>query len=331
MKIGTAVIGCGSFARAIHLPNIRRNNAYALRAVMDTNAELAQHTATEFNALYGTSNYADVLDDSEVTLVVICTPHDSHARLSLQAVEARKHVLVEKPMALTLSDAQTLVRAVKRAGVILSVGFNRRYAPLMRKAKELVSERKGPMIINYRIVDEIWQHPWALDPKVGGGRILSESVHMFDLCTYLIGCEPVRIYADGGALTHPDIPDTQDNAVMLLRYDDGSIVSITHGDLGSAAYPKERAEMFIGRKTLVVDNYQHLEGAGFEEQIDTSLDTAEKGFTEELEELANAINGTPSGHLANHIDGARATLCAVKAIEAIRSGCVQAIDLPSLL
>lgn len=327
MMIRAAVVGCGNFACAIHLPNIVKNPAYELRAVVDNQIEAAEKAASEFGAAYATSDYGRVLNDEKVDLVIICTPHNSHAELSLQAVHAGKHVLVEKPMALKLEEIPPLLSAVRSAGVILSVGFNRRYAPLMHKARELAKGRTYPMVINYRIVDEIWHHPWALDPHIGGGRILSESVHIFDLCSFLIGCEPTRIYAEGGALSHPDTPDTQDNAVMVLRYEDGSIVSITHGDLGNAAYPKERAEMFLGHKTIVVDNYQQMEAVGFGEPIHIECDTVEKGFVEELNELAKAITFGHSDNLASEIDGARATLCAVKAIEAITTGAVQPLDL----
>ncbi len=331
MSIVTGVIGCGSFARGIHLPNIAKLPQFELKAVADLNNELAEKAAKDFGASYGTSEYERLLEDDDIELVVICTPHNSHASLALEALNAGKHVLVEKPMALRLEEIPPLIEAVRSSNLVFSVGLNRRYSPLIQKAKDLMVGRKGPSMLSYRIVDQLWQHPWALDPEVGGGRILSETVHVFDVCAYLLGSEPNRIFAEGGALTHPDMPDTQDNAIMVLKFDDGSIVSIVHGDLGNAAYPKERIEMFIGGKTIVIDNFEHLEAVGFGDPIHIRLPEVDKGFVQELEALSCAIEGNASGDLVTVIDGARSVLCAIKAIESIKTGLPQKIELQSII
>ncbi len=205
------------------------------------------------------------------------------------------------------------------------MGFNRRYSSLSCEAHQLLAGREYPLLLVYRMVDTIWRHPWALDPEVGGGRIISEAVHLFDFCAYIVGAEPVSISAMGGALTHPEIPDTQDNAVMTLSFADGSIASITIGDLGNADYPKERIELFAGERTIVIDNFQRLEGYGFDGRRETSLPDIDKGFVRELTELAEAIRKRVPAPITE-VDGARATVCALKAIEAIRTGRAQTLD-----
>jgi len=324
MSIGTAVVGCGNFARAVHLPNLKKLSDYVLKAAADTNAEAAE-AAKGFGAAYTTTDYQRVLNDPSIDLVIICTPHFQHASMALEAVNAGKHVLVEKPMATKLEEIGPLVDAVRRKGITFTVGFNRRYSFLAQKARQLLAGRKYPLLLVYRMVDEIWRHPWALDPEIGGGRIISEAVHLFDFCAYMVGAEPVRISAEGGALTHPEIPGTQDNAVMTLSFADGSIASLTIGDLGNADYPKERIELFSGERTILIDNFQRLEAYGFDEEREISLPEADKGFIQELTELANAIRDHSPAPITE-IDGARATLCALKAIEAMRTGKAQALQ-----
>jgi predicted dehydrogenase len=159
---------------------------------------------------------------------------------------------------------------------------------------------------------------------------MSEAVHIFDFCAYMTGSEPVRIFAEGGALTHPEIAGTQDNAVMIVKFAEGSIASITHGDLGSAGYPKERVEFFFGERTVVIDNYQHLEASGFGREQAASLPEVDKGMRQELEELAKAIRSSSRAPVTE-VDGARATLCAVRALDAINTGQAQEVDLASLI
>lgn len=326
MPVQSAVIGCGSFARYIHLPNIVSSPDYCLYAAVDSDLGRARETAEEFGAGNYLTDYQAILSDANVELVFICTPHNQHARMALDAVRAGKHVLVEKPMAMKLEELGPIAKAVRAQGVTFTVGFNRRYSQLSGKARQLLERREYPLLINYRMVDTIWRHPWALDPEIGGGRLIAEAVHLFDLCSFLVGCEPVRIYAEGGNLTHPEIPDTQDNAVITLKFADGSIAGITIGDLGSSDYPKERVELFLGERTVLIDDYQLLEAHGFEGEHNVALPEVDKGFAQELVELAKAIREHRPAPITE-IDGARATLCAIKGVEAIKTGQAQTLDL----
>ena len=241
-----------------------------------------------------------------------------------------KHVLVEKPMAMKLGDLRPIVEAVRRQGVTFTVGLNRRYSKVSVGAKKLLEGREYPLLLNYRIADSVWRHPWALDPEIGGGRLIAEAVHVFDMCSYLVGCEPVRIHAEGGNLTHPELPDTQDNAVITLKFADGSIAGITIGDLGSPEYPKERVELFLGERTVLIDKYQLLEAYGFKGEHNVVLPEVDKGFAQELVQLAAAIRERRPAPVTE-IDGARATLCAVKGVEAIKTGQAQRLDLDAII
>ena len=330
MPVQSAVIGCGNFARFIHLPNIVASPEYHLYAVVDTDSVRAREAAEQFGADHYVTDYQAILADPKVELVFICTPHNQHAPMALDAVNAGKHVLVEKPMAVKLEDCRPIVEAVRRQGVTFTVGLNRRYSEISRKAKLLLEGRKYPLLLNYRMVSDIWRHPWALDPEIGGGRLIAEGVHVFDMCSYLVGSEPVRIYAEGGNLTHPEIPGAHDNAVITIKYADGSIAGITIGDLGNVEYPKERVEMFLGDRTVVINDYQLLEAYGFKGERNLALPEVDKGFVRELVQLASAIREQKPAPITE-IDGTRATLCAVKGIEAIKTGQAQVVDLAAVM
>src|SRR2546421_988813 len=236
--IGVAVVGCGGFATGIHIPNLAELPAYRLHAVADVDEARAQRVAEQYGVAYATTDYTRILTDPAVELVVITTPHNEHAAMASAAARAGKHILLEKPMGMSAEETSSVVRAVRAAGVRFAIGFNRRFAPLSQRLATLLAERPQPWMLRYRMVDAVWTH-WAINPVLGGGRIISESCHIFDYLCWLTGSEPLRIFAEAGALTHPQYPTTQDNAVITLRFANGSMAAITHGDLGHNDYPKE--------------------------------------------------------------------------------------------
>ncbi|MCX6377217.1 MAG: Gfo/Idh/MocA family oxidoreductase, partial [Armatimonadetes bacterium] len=130
MAIQVAVVGCWNIARAIHLPNTLKLPEYQLRLVVDADTQRARDTAEQFQSPDHSSSYDDALSSAEIDLVIICTPHNQHAQMAIQAVNAGKHVLVEKPMAMKLEELKPIVEAVRRQGVTFTVGFNRRYSEL---------------------------------------------------------------------------------------------------------------------------------------------------------------------------------------------------------
>jgi len=316
--IRAAVIGAGGFVRATHLPNMRDNPRFQVRAIAEVNPETARAVGEEYGVTYHTTDYRQVLADPEVDLVVITTPHHLHAPLSIEAAKTGKHILVEKPMSMTLEETRQVFEAVQAAGVVFTVGFNRRYAPLAVRAKALLDSRRGPIMVNYRMVDSLWQHPWALAPGVGGGRIISEACHIFDFLTWLVGAPPVRVHAEGGVLTHPGDPQVvQDNAAILVKFADGSIAAVCHGDLGNGAYPKENVAVFAGERTIVLDNFQRLELYGYEGEANQELPTIDKGVVAEIEQLGRAIMGEPSTLLTPR-EAAQTMICTVRALESLQ-------------
>ncbi len=299
--------------------------AYRVHAAVDIEEERARRVAEQYGLAYATSDYQRVLDDPQVDLVIITTTHNQHAEMAIAAAQAGKHILLEKPMGMTREETAAVVAAVREAGVIFAIGFNRRFAPLSTRAAALLEDKSQPWMIRYRMVDAVWTH-WAIDPVLGGGRIISETCHIFDYLCWLTGSSPVRIFAEAGSMTHPHFPDTQDNAVMTVRFANGSIASITHGDLGHNDYPKESIEIFCGHSALVLTNFQRLQAFGFPDQEDVvELPAIDKGHRRELDVLAEAIRtGTPPP--IDESAGARAMAMCFAAIESAREGRAVALD-----
>lgn len=323
--VGVAIVGCGGFATAMHVPHMAQLAAYRLHAAVDVDEDRAQRIAAQYGLAYATTDYARVLEDPAVDLVVITTPHNQHAAMAIAAARAGKHILLEKPMGMSPEETASVMRAVREAGIVFAIGFNRRFAPLSMEMADRLKERPQPWMMHYRMVDAVWRH-WAIDPVVGGGRIISETCHIFDYLCWLTGSEPVRIAAEAGALTHPEYPTTQDNAVITLRFASGSIASITHGDLGHKGYPKESIEVFCGEHALVLTNFQCLELFGFGAQGNAiELPAVDKGHRREVEVLADAIGGR-TRIAVDERAGARAMALCFAAITSARSGHTITLD-----
>ncbi len=293
-KIGVAVVGAGGFAKGTHLPNLRSlSEQYSIEAIVSASGHNANSTAKEFGARYASTDYSEVLLDSNVDAVISCTPHNLHASAVLSALRSGKHVLVEKPLALDpeeLSQIQSFYDAedLGKSKSILMTGFNRRFSPAAVRAKALVANRSAPMIMNYRMNGGfIPPEKWVHGPQ-GGGRNIGEACHIYDFFVYLTGAACVNVHAtniqptDGQYLS-------QDNFVATLRFDDGSVATLVYTAMGSSDYPKESMEIFVDGKVIVLDNYKRLTIAGSDLK-GVSHSTIQKGHREELEAFAIAIN-----------------------------------------
>ncbi len=292
-QIKVAVIGAGSFAKGVHLPNLRRQaDTYTLKTVISRTGHNAAAAAKQFGAADATTDYEQALNDTEIDLVVISTRHNLHATMTLQALRAGKHVLVEKPLALTQAELDEIEafyqNAIGKVPILLT-GFNRRFSPYARRVAELVSHRSNPLLINYRmnaghILLDNWVHT-----QEGGGRNRGEACHIYDLFTYLTGSKVVAVQAQTVKPTTSYYSAT-DNFVATLTFEDGSLASLTYTALGSRDYPKEQMDIFVDGKVLSLNDYKSLtitgaKSAGLSSQI------ADKGHAEELRALARAIRG----------------------------------------
>lgn len=317
-KVRFAAIGAGSFARAYHLPNLRDNPDCELVAIANHTGVKAREVAQQFGAAYCTTDYQEVLSDKNIDAVLIATRHHLHAEMAIAAARSGKHIFLEKPLALTLEDCQQVCGEVADAGVLLTVGFNRRFAPLVRELKRLLDVAQGPRMLTYRVnAGYLPPDHWTLQASQGGGRIIGEGCHFFDLLYYLVQSEPIRIAATlaGGLDGKSKEPA---NLSASITYADGSVGTLIYTVIGHKNLSKERLEVFAGGKAFTLDNFSSLEVYGVQKRKPIASND-DKGHAQLLRHFCDSVRGRTQLEITAK-DGLRATLCALKALESVRTG-----------
>ena len=291
--IRVGVIGAGGFAKGMHLPNLNdMKRDFVLRAVASRTGHNAVDTAKRFGAEYCSTDYRELLADPYVDAVIIATRHNLHASVALEALKAGKHVLLEKPLGLEEPEIR-LIEEFYSSGVptapILLTGFNRRFSPYAAAVSKLVANRTNPLIINYRMnAGYIPLDHWVHGPE-GGGRNRGEACHIYDLFTFFIGAEVVKINVSA---IRPKTPyySASDNFVATLSFKDGSLATLTYTALGTTESPKESMEIFVDGAVISMLDFRKMSAVGckFNPLVTRG---AEKGQKEELVAFAAAIKG----------------------------------------
>lgn len=285
--INVAVIGAGGFAKSVHLPNLQRlSKLYTIRAVVSATGSNAKETAKRFGAAYCATDYHDVLADKDVDMAMICTRHNLHAKIAMEAAKAGKAVFVEKPMALNKEELEEVVKILEETRVPFMVGFNRRFSPAAVRVKELIRYRQNPIIVSYRVNAGYIPLDHWVHGKEGGGRIVGEACHMFDLFDFFTKSEVESI--DVSAISpKTDHISSRDNFVATLKYTDGSVCTLTYTALGTSEVRKEYIEVYCDGKTLIIDDFRELRIYGANRK--GWKGPQDKGHLKEVEEFAHSI------------------------------------------
>jgi predicted dehydrogenase/threonine dehydrogenase-like Zn-dependent dehydrogenase len=256
-----ALVGAGAFGTAMLVPQMqKRGDAFFLQAVVSRTAAQAGNFARERRVPVVTSHLADVLRDPDIGLIVIATRHHEHADQVIECLEAGKHVFVEKPLAITWEQLESVVQAVhaREDAPILMVGFNRRFSPALVEVRELTAKRRAPLVIQYRLnAGYIPLDHWVHGAQ-GGGRNIGEACHMYDVFRSLAGAPVTSVAAS--AIAPGGLPYFRnDNFSATLTYDDGTLATLTYTALGpKTGLGKERIEIFCDGETYVVDDFKTL-------------------------------------------------------------------------
>lgn len=258
-----AVIGAGNYAGRVLIPALRKAGA-KVRTVVSGGGVTAVHHGRAAGAEFASTDAQAAIEDSLVNAVVVATRHDSHARYVLSALRAGRHVFVEKPLCLAPDELVEIEAALAGSpGRRLMVGFNRRFAPQVVKARALLDTVAGPksfvMTVN---AGDIPPEHWTQDPEVGGGRIVGEACHFIDLLRHLAGA-PITRYSAVALGRHDSIPVRSDKATLTLEFADGSVGTIHYLANGHRGFPKERLEVFCAGRVLQLDNFRRLRGWGW--------------------------------------------------------------------
>jgi predicted dehydrogenase/threonine dehydrogenase-like Zn-dependent dehydrogenase len=258
VKLG--VLGAGMFANGVLLPVIKKVPGVERVGIASAAGLHARDAARKFGFAWAASSEDEILNDPQINTVAILTRHDTHAGLVVRALEAGRHVFVEKPLAIDPAGLDAVVEALTGAeggSPLLAVGFNRRFAPLAVELSRFLVERHEPLYMHYRInTGYIPLEHWTQDPAQGGGRLIGEGCHFVDFLTFLAGAAPVT--ASAHAL--PDIGKyRQDNVSMTFTFPDGSLGVVDYLANGDKSFPKERLEVFCGGSVAVLDDFRSLE------------------------------------------------------------------------
>lgn len=254
-QFNVGLIGAGRIGR-VHAQNLAYRIPEAnLAAVADVFIDAAKSCAADYQIPTVTDNPADIFNDSSIDVVVICSSTDTHARFISEAAKAGKHIFCEKPISHDLATIDQALKDVEENGVKLQLGFNRRFDPNFKAARDMVAEGK--------IGEPQMVHIIARDPapppveyiKVSGGIFLDQTIHDFDMARFLIGSEVEEVYAIGGVMIDPAIGEAGDidTAIITLRYANGVIGTIDNSRKAVYGYD-QRVEVFGSQGSVVVGN-----------------------------------------------------------------------------
>ena len=231
--IGWGLIGTGTVARQWKIDAIGAEATSNVAAVYDINRETAEQVAKDWPGLKVEDSVESLLTNESVDAVYICTTNETHAPLTLQAAAAGKHVLCEKPMAMNLDDARTMIAACEKAGVVLGINHHLRHAATVRAMRRVVAEGRIGTPVAGRVFHAVFLpgflQTWRTkDAKAGGGAILDITVHNADTIRFLLDQEPREVVAmtqtagmgEGGI---------EDGVMSVVSFDSGLIVQMHEG------------------------------------------------------------------------------------------------------
>lgn len=323
------LLGAGNFASAVMLPAVSKLPGLELVGVVSATGSSARSAARRFGFQYASSDEASLMADPNINIVAVLTRHHLHARQVLDALRAGKHVWCEKPLALTLEELSAIeaqLHELSQAGSsdptfrapLLTVGFNRRFAPLAGRLKDFLGSCYEPIFCSYRVnAGYLPPDHWTQDPEEGGGRLVGEACHFVDFISYLVGQPPLQVKAQA-------LPDqgrySQDNFLLTCEYPDGSLGALSYLANGDRSFAKERVEVFCGGRVAVLDDFRRLELiSGGRRQVHRSPLRPDKGHLAEWQAFATAIQagGTPPIPYAHLLGVSRAVIAAR---ESLRDG-----------
>jgi predicted dehydrogenase/threonine dehydrogenase-like Zn-dependent dehydrogenase len=287
------VIGAGNLTKARLLPALKNSKAI-LHTIASKQGVSSASGATKYGFKYNTNNLEDIWNNNQINTVFITTRHNLHAKFVKEALRSNKNVFVEKPLCLTeleLSEIRCIYNAkFKSNGVRVMVGFNRRFAPLVKEMKSKLANRSQPITIIYTVnAGHIPADSWVQSMDVGGGRIIGEACHFIDLMSYLVGSSITSVFSiEMGDPTK--VENLADKMTVNLEFIDGSHGTLHYFANGSKKFPKERIEVFSEGRVLQLDNFRKLNvyGGNFLKKI-------------KLSNLVSIFAGQNKGHEAGFL------------------------------
>ena len=285
-KINIGFIGAGSFAQSYLIPNVKDTGA-SLDTVVTTKGITSKNVAEKFGFNHTSSNADDVIGNAQINTVFIATPHNSHAHYAVSALNANKHVFIEKPLAMNSEELKDVEKAYKDSSVKLMVGFNRRFADVSKAIKKAFENLTEPVFVNIRVnAGFIPKEHWTQNPEIGGGRIIGEMCHFIDLMQYFTDSEPIKVYAECINIAN-DKMKADDTISIIVKFKNGSVGNLNYLANGSKSLPKEMIEIFGGGIIGRINDFRS--GELHQGSKITKLKSSSKGHKQEVEAFLTAI------------------------------------------
>jgi len=264
-KLRVGIIGAGAISQACHLPGYVRNEHVELAAFADPEPERHKEMATPYPEMTGYAHYRDMLNTEKLDVVSVCTPNKYHCDATLAALEARCHVLCEKPIATTLKEADTMIEAARKARRKLMIGFTHRLFSGPAACKAMIGEKEigKPFMIRVRFAHGGPYPGWAksdwfyMADEAAGGAMLDMGIHAIDLCLWLLG-PATAVMAKAASLIRKI--EVDDNAVMILEFKSGALGYIEVGWTSKPGF--SGFEVYGTKGSLICDYTKGLQLCG---------------------------------------------------------------------
>ena len=241
-KVGFGIIGAGMIAE-FHAHSIKSLDNVELIGFFDTNLEAAKKRAAEFNCR-AYQSLEELLSDSAIEAVTIATPSGLHGEIAIAAAKAKKHILCEKPLEITVEKVDEIIKSCEENNVLLVPVFQIRFTKQVQTVLQAIKlGRLGKMLLasakmRWFRSDEYysssnWRGTWDMD---GGGALMNQAIHMIDLLLYLNG-DVESVFAYSGTLTHEI--EVEDNLCAIVKYCNGSFGTIEVSTSCAPGFPRE--------------------------------------------------------------------------------------------
>ena len=284
-------IGSGNYAKRILIPSFSKAGA-KFHSLISPDASSSIHIGRKFLFPIIGTDINEVFNDINCNSVVIATRHDSHCEYIIKALEKGKNIFVEKPLCINISELIKIEKKynqLKKNNLklpILMVGFNRRFSPLIKELKSnLDSINEITSFIYTCNAGLIDKDNWIHERSIGGGRLLGEACHFLDLLRYLAGSQIQNLEI----ISSPELNYADDNFILQVKFENGSIGSINYFNNGDKSYPKEKLEVFSGGTIQTIENFRKLKVWGPRKFRNIRLIKQDKGQINCAKEFINSI------------------------------------------
>lgn len=316
MKLKWGVIGAGGIADRRTLPGMMLADNADLIAVMEINQEMAEKLRTKYSAKRAYDNIDSLLADPEIEAVYIASPVSSHKEQAIKAARAKKHILIEKPLAFSIEDGEEVLKVAKENNVIIAAGFMMRFHSFHQQMKEIVQSGgigevvscRGQLTCWYPDIDGAWRQKFALS---GGGAMMDMGVHCIDLIQFITGYKAKKVTGFSGNKTFRY--EVEDSASLIMELENGAYAYVDSNFNIPDAAARCRLEIYGTKGSLLAEGtiaqveggsvqtffsddslgYSSVQNRGTEKSGDLIAEFGNM-YTKEIESFGNSvISGKP--------------------------------------